>query len=74
MQAIEFETVIEQHRIQIPAEVPDGISVRVVLLWEPVAEDDDTLKRLIAGVTEGLTEDDLTRPRDLGRGEPEWGL
>jgi hypothetical protein len=42
--------------------------VRVLLLWEPVAEDDDTLKRLIAGVTEGLTEDDLTPSRDLGRG------
>jgi hypothetical protein len=52
----------------IPAEIPDGVSVRVLLLWEPVAEDDDTLKRLIAGVTEGLTEDDLTPSRDLGRG------
>ncbi|MBK8639299.1 MAG: hypothetical protein IPN92_13865 [Chromatiaceae bacterium] len=73
MQAIKFETITQQHRIQIPAEIPDGVSVRVVLLWEPVAEDDDTLKRLIAGVTEGLTEDDLTRPWDLGRGVPEWG-
>ncbi len=73
MQAIEFETIPQQHRIQIPAEIPDAVSVRVVLLWEPVAEDDGTLKRLIAGVTEGLTEDDLTRPRDLGRGAPEWG-
>jgi hypothetical protein len=33
----------------------------------PVTSDDDEIKRLIASVTEGLTDDDLRRPSDPGR-------
>ena len=33
----------------------------------PLTADDDEIKRLIASVTEGLTDEDLHRPSDLGR-------
>ena len=73
MQAIEFDAVPEQHNIRVPDGVPDGVPVRDVLLWEPPADEDDAaLKRLIASVTEGLTDADLERPRDMGRRDQEW--
>jgi len=74
MQAIEFEAIPRQRTIQLPEEVPDGIPMRVVLLWEPFASSDVELKRLFVSVVEGLTDEDLARPSDLGREEPEWGI
>jgi len=35
-------------------------------------EDAAELKRLLAGLTEGLTAEDLHRQLDFGRGDPEW--
>jgi hypothetical protein len=74
MQAIEFEAIPEQHRIKVPDAVPDGVRLRVVLLWEPPGKPETDLKRLFASAIEGLTDEDLERPRDLGRGDPEWGI
>lgn len=74
MQAIEFEALPEHHTIQLPEGVPDGIPMRVLLLWEPVAEAAADLKQLFVSVTEGLTDDDLARPDDRGREEPSWGI
>jgi hypothetical protein len=34
MQAIEFEAIPEQHTIRIPEDIPDGVPLRVLLLWE----------------------------------------
>jgi len=72
MQAIEFETVPEHHSIRLPDGVPSGVPLRVVLMWEPAAATGERLKDLFVSVTEGLTDEDLARPRDLGRGDPPW--
>jgi hypothetical protein len=74
MRAIEFEATAHQHMIRIPDSVPDGVSVRVLVLLNdsPVPPKGD-LKALLSGLTEGLTEDDLLRSRDVGR-EPEWDI
>ena len=72
MQVIEFETITQQHSIRLPKGVPDGVMMRVLLLWEPQPETNGDLKELFASVTEGLTDEDLDRPDDRGRGEPEW--
>lgn len=74
MQAIEFEAIPEQNRIKIPDGVPDGVRLRVVLLWEPPGVPEMDLKPLLASAIEGLTDEDLERPGDLGRGDPEWGI
>ncbi|WP_296697479.1 hypothetical protein [Thiocapsa sp. UBA6158] len=74
MQAIEFEAIPEQHRIKVPDGVPDGIPLRVVLLWESPGAPETDLKRLFASVTEGLTDEDLQRAGDLGREDPEWRI
>jgi hypothetical protein len=71
MRAIEFEAIAHQNMIRIPDSVPDGITVRVlVLVNDPPVGD---LKALLSGLTEGLEEEDLLRSPDLGR-ESEWGI
>ncbi|MBK1725033.1 hypothetical protein [Thiocystis violacea] len=75
MRAIELEATVEQHRIRLPESIPDGTHLRVLLLLEdpPSAfANTNDLKALLAGLTEGLTSEDLQRPRDFGRGDPEW--
>jgi len=74
MQAIEFETIAHGHTIRIPDTVPDGVRLRVRLLMdeEPAIATGDDLKALLAGMTEGLTDEDLYRPREFGRELPEW--
>lgn len=75
MRAIEFEATAEQRCIHLPDAIPDGTHLRVLLLMEelavPSAKGED-LKQLLSMLTEGLTEDDLQRPWDVGRGNPEW--
>lgn len=75
MRAIELEATVEQHAIRLPESIPDGTQLRVLLLLEDSPEpsaDAADLKRLLAGLTEGLTPEDLERQTDFGRGEPEW--
>ncbi len=81
MQAIEFEAIAHQHTIHIPDTVPDGVMLRVLLLLDenpkPSEQTTDsaegeTLKDLLASLTEGLTDEDLFRPREFGRELPEW--
>jgi hypothetical protein len=62
MRAIEFEATAHQHMIRIPDSVPDGVSVRVLVLLNdsPVPPKGD-LKTLLSGLTEGLIEEDLSR-------------
>ncbi len=74
MQAIEFEAFPENHLIRLPDAAPNGVRMRVVLLWEPASEPEPRLKALFSSVTEGLTSADLERSRDLGRRDVEWGL
>ncbi len=70
MKAIEFETTAEKHCIRLPEAIPEGSHLRVLLLLddEPASETDGCdLKRVLAGMTQGLTDEDLVRPRDFGR-------
>jgi hypothetical protein len=71
MRAIEFEATAHQHMIRIPDSVPDGTTVRVLLLLNDPPMSD--LKTLLSGLTEGLAEEDLSRSREVGR-EPEWDI
>ncbi|ASF47039.1 hypothetical protein [Methylovulum psychrotolerans] len=68
MQAIEFEATAVNHTIHLPDSVPDGVNLRVLVLLDEIAAPHNTdLKTLLAGITEGLTDEDLTRPYDVGR-------
>ena len=75
MKAIEVEATVEHHAIRVPPSIPEGSRVRVLFLMEDVAgrpTEGADLKRLLAGLTEGLTAEDLDRPRYLGCGALEW--
>jgi hypothetical protein len=53
----------------------DGTHIRELLPMDDPprpANDGGDLKGLLAGLTEGLTAEDLHRARDFGRGDPEW--
>jgi hypothetical protein len=77
MKAIEIEATVEKHCIRLPDAIPDGTHLRVLLLMDEAsaaaaAADSGDLKQTLAGLTEGLEEEDLRRPRDFGRGDTEW--
>ncbi len=75
MQTIEFETIAQGHIIRIPDTVPDGVRLRVrVLLDEKsiTTAEKGELKALLASMAEGLTDNDLSRPREFVRELPEW--
>jgi hypothetical protein len=52
MNAIEFDALPEQRSIHLPEEAPDGVRLRVVLLWEQPGAKEDDLKTLFASTTE----------------------
>lgn len=74
MHAMEFEATAHQHTIHLPDSVPEGALLRVLLLSQTPLEKPGgrELKTLLASITEGLTDEDMARPRDLGRETPEW--
>ncbi len=74
MQAIEFEATATHHTIRVPDDVPEGVSMRVLLLWEPVQNPVADLKTLFTSVLDGLSKEDLVRPVDKGREEPSWDI
>ncbi len=70
MKAIKFEATAERHSIRLPDGIPDGTHLRVLLLMDDmpaVPFDNGDLKQLLVALTEGLTDEDLRRPRDFGR-------
>ena len=77
MKAIEFEATAEKHCIRLPDAIPDGTHLRVLLLLDDESTsvtDGADLKNMRAGLTEGLKNEDLERPRDFGRGDSEWAI
>jgi hypothetical protein len=74
MHAIEFEATAYQHTIRLPDSVPDGVRLRVLLLSQAPLTTlvDGNLKTLLASVAEGLSDADISRPRDMGREATEW--
>jgi len=77
MQAIEFEATAHNHTISIPDNVPDGVTIRVLLLVDDkvlTPSSPDNLKTLLTTVAEGLEDIDFERIRDFGREQPEWDI
>jgi hypothetical protein len=74
MEAREFETTPQQGKIKIPADVPDGVRMRVVLLWDATPKRDADLKRLFESATEGLVDEDLVRTTERGREDEAWAF
>lgn len=76
MRAIEIEATVEQHRIRVPDVIQDGTHLRVLMLMDDppatVTGGDDEIKRRLAELTEGLSDEDLHRARDFGRSDPQW--
>ncbi len=74
MQTIEFETTAQGHTIHVPDTVPDGVrlEVRVIIGRKTTAPPEGDLKTLLASLTEGLSDEDLARPREFGREPPKW--
>ncbi len=63
MHAIEFETIPHQHIIRLPDNIPDGVSLRVLLLSQaPLSTPSNrNLKTLLASVVEGMTDANIAR-------------
>jgi hypothetical protein len=46
MQAVEFETTVDKSaQIQLPAEVPAGVNVKVVVMWETGEEENEVWRQ-----------------------------
>lgn len=76
MQAIEFEATTFQHTIRVTDSIPDGVSLRVLLLVDDKkilsAEDAGRhWKNLLASMPEVGSDADFSRPLDYGR-EQTW--
>ena len=77
MQAIEFEATTFQHTIRVPDYVPDGVSLRVLLLVDDKKKADYTSdagqrwKNLLAAMPDVASDEDFVRPLDFGR-EQTW--
>ena len=68
MQALEFEATPYQHTIRIPDEVPDGVSIRVLLLIdEKKPKNESHWKSLLAAMPNVGSDDDFARSQDYGR-------
>jgi hypothetical protein len=67
---MEFEAIAHQHTIRLPESVPEGASLRVLLLSRHplVRGADHNLKNLLATVTAGLSDADLSRSTALESG------
>ncbi len=77
MQAIEFEATAHNHTIRIPDNLPDGVTMRVLLFVDDkvlTPSSSDNLKTLLTTVAEGLEDIDFERIRDFGREQPEWDI
>ena len=79
MQAVEFEAIAQNHLIRIPDNIPDGISIRVLLLVDEkitlqknTPSERNDMKILLTSVMEGLEDSDFERSKDFGREQIEW--
>jgi len=72
MQAIEFEATTFQHTIRVPDYIPDGVSLRVLLLVDDKKANNDSdvgqhWKNLLAAMPDVGSDEDFSRPLDYGR-------
>jgi len=59
MQAIEFEATSFQHTIRIPDEIPDGVSLRVLLLVDETKTDIDNGWKNRLGTLPNVASDEM---------------
>ncbi len=73
MHAIEFEAKASQHTIRVPDQVPEGVSLRVLILVEEPAQTTtgESWKSLLAAMPDLGVDEDFSRPLDYGRVQ-EW--
>jgi hypothetical protein len=73
MQAIEFEATTFQHTIRIPDHIPNGVSLRVLLLVDDAKTKNDTShwKNLLGSMPNVGSDEDFSRSLDYGR-EISW--
>jgi hypothetical protein len=70
MQAIEFEATSFQHTIRIPDTIPDGVSLRVLLLVDEETNNDGggntgkRFKSLLKNIPNVGSDEDFSRPTD----------
>jgi hypothetical protein len=76
MYAVEFEAQVHNHAIIVPDAIPEGADIRVLLLLKDtqltafassITTNQPDPKHLLMSLTEGLSDQDLARPRDIGR-------
>jgi hypothetical protein len=71
MQAIEFEAVAHNRFIRIPDNVPEGISMRVLLLVDELEKitfaTENQWKNLLASMPDVGIDKDFARSKDYGR-------
>lgn len=74
MKALEVTVTPHNHMVRLPADIPNGLPVRlVILIDEPMRDQaEGDLKELLSSVANGLNEDDLQRVPDTGREESQW--
>jgi hypothetical protein len=74
MKALEVTVTPHNHMVKLPADIPNGQPVRLVILIddEKRAQPEGDVKELLSSVAEGLTSDDLHRIHDTGREQPQW--
>lgn len=73
MQAIEFEATASHHTIRVPDQVPEGVSLRVLILVEEPVQmtTGESWKSLLASMPDLGSDEDFPRVLDYGR-EQEW--
>jgi hypothetical protein len=64
MHAIEFEAIADQHLLRLPAQVPDGVKLRVILLMDEAPLSVDRPRRKPSPELAGsvIMHDDLLEP------------
>ena len=75
MQAIEFEATTFQHTIRIPDDIPDGVTLRVLLLVDDSKTKNENdirqWKQLLGSMPNVGSDEDFARSLDYGR-EISW--
>jgi hypothetical protein len=74
MKAIEFEATASQHTIRVPDQVPEGVAVRVLILFDEAktgANAGQHWKTLLTAMPDVGSDEDFSRPLDYGR-EQSW--
>jgi virulence-associated protein VagC len=77
MQAIEFEATAHNHTIRIPDNVPDGVTMRVLLLVDESVKitepTENQWKNLLSSMPDVGADEDFEHTKEYGR-ELSWDI